>query len=48
MKGKGIPNCLRFYPSKVKKCIEEVVSRNLQGKEYDDSTAKDQAIDIAN
>jgi hypothetical protein len=39
---------IRFYPSKVKKVIEEVITRNLQGREYDDATAKDLAMDIAN
>jgi hypothetical protein len=32
----------------VKKVIEEVITRNLQGREYDDATAKDLAMDIAN
>ena len=25
----------RFYPSKVKACIEEVIVRNVKDKEYD-------------
>ncbi len=38
---------LRFYPSKVKSCIEEVVMRNLKDKEYEHSTAKMMAETIA-
>src|SRR6266581_2948968 len=37
----------RFYPSKVKSCIEEVVLRNLKDKEYDHATAKLMAETIA-
>lgn len=37
----------RFYPSKVKACIEEVVVRNLKDKEYDHATAKALAEHIA-
>jgi len=37
----------RFYPSKVKSLIEEVVLRNLKDKEYDHSTAKSLAESIA-
>ena len=37
----------RFYPSKVKGLIEEVVMRNLKDKEYDHATAKTMAESIA-
>ena len=30
----------RFYPSKVRACIEEVVLRNLKDKEYNHADAK--------
>ncbi len=30
----------RFYPSKVKCCIEEVVIRNVKDREYEHATAK--------
>ena len=39
--------CFRFYPSKVKACIEEVVLRNLKDKEYEHATAKLMAETIA-
>ena len=37
----------RFYPSKVKACIEEVVVRNLKDREYEHATAKALAESIA-
>ena len=37
----------RFYPSKVKACIEEVILRNLKDKEYDHSSAKAMAEMVA-
>ena len=37
----------RFYPSKVKACIEEIVTGHLQDKEYDHPTAKNLAERIA-
>eukprot|EP00347_Sterkiella_histriomuscorum_P005168 403357635 len=37
----------RFYPSKVRSLIEEVVLRNLKDKEYDHATAKSMAESIA-
>ena len=38
---------IRFYPSKVRHCIEEVVLRNLKDKEYDHATAKSLAESLA-
>lgn len=37
----------RFYPSKVRSLIEEVVLRNLKDREYDHATAKSMAESIA-
>ncbi|CDW80687.1 UNKNOWN [Stylonychia lemnae] len=37
----------RFYPSKVRSLIEEVILRNLKDKEYDHATAKTMAESIA-
>ena len=37
----------RFYPSKVRAIIEEIVLRNVKDKEYDHSAAKTQAEGIA-
>ncbi len=38
----------RFYPSKVKACIESVIVTNLKDKTYEHSSAKDLAMDISN
>ena len=38
----------RFYPTKVRDCIQAVVSRNLEGKEYEHLEAKRQAETIVN
>jgi len=37
----------RFYPSKAKALIEEVILRNLKDKEYDHTTSKTMAESIA-
>ena len=37
----------RFYPSKVKQIIEDVITRNVKDKEYDHATAKTLAESIA-
>ena len=36
----------RFYPSKVRNIIEEVVKKHLEGKEYDQGQAKTQVENI--
>ncbi len=36
----------RFYPSKVKACIEEVIQRNVKDREYDHQMAKSLAENI--
>ena len=38
----------RFYPTKIRDCIQAVVTRNLEGKEYDHPEAKRQAETIVN
>ena len=37
----------RFYPSKVKECIEQVVKQHLTDKEYDHAQARSWAEKIA-
>ena len=37
----------RFYPSKVKGVIEEIILRNVKDKEYDHANAKSMAESIA-
>lgn len=37
----------RFYPSKVKACIQQIVEHHLKDKEYDHAHAKNMAERIA-
>ena len=38
----------RFYPSKVKEIVENIVKHKLEGREYDHLQAKSQAEEIVN
>ena len=38
---------IRFYPSKIKKEVQEIVESNLKDKSYDQSTAQDMSINLA-
>ena len=38
----------RFYPSKVRDCIEQIVEMHLRDKEYDHAHAKNMAENIVN